>query len=99
MRVHLLRRQRRGSDGADRMPAVAMPGGASERGTGMPTDPDRWVRLLQRERFAADIGVAVETAIKAGGRLRPELLEDRDPFIGHRTARLEGGAVQRLEFL
>jgi hypothetical protein len=65
----------------------------------MPADPDRRVRLLHREGFAADIGIAVEATVEAGGRLRPELLEDRDPLVGHRAARLEGGAVQRLEFL
>src|SRR5580704_15323324 len=97
MAAHLFRRQRRGGDGADRVPAIAMPGRTSQRGPGMPTDPDRRVRLLHRERFAADIGVLVETTIETGGGLGPELLEDPDPFISHRPARLEAGAVQRLE--
>ena len=65
----------------------------------MAADPDRRMRLLQREGFAADVGIAVELAVEAGGRLRPELLEDRDPFVGHRAAPLEVGAVQRLELL
>src|SRR5580693_7669969 len=97
MRAHLLRRQERGGNGADRVPAIAMPGRTSQRGPRMPTDPDRRVRLLHREWFAADIRILVKTTIEAGGRLGPELLEDRDPFISHRTARLEAGAVQRLE--
>src|SRR5215475_12152026 len=98
MCVHLLRRQWRSGDRADRMPAVAMPGCASERGAGMPANPDPRVRLLRREGFAADIGVAVEAAIEAGWRLGPELLENRDPLIGHCTASIESGAVQRLKF-
>jgi len=65
----------------------------------MPTNPDRRVRPLDREGFAADIGVMVEAAVEAGGRLGPQLLEDRDPLIGHGTPRIERGAVQRLEFL
>src|SRR5215471_8998057 len=99
MLAHLWRRQRRGGDGADRMPAVAMPGGAPQGGPRMAPDPDRRMRLLHREGLAADIGVAVEAAIEAGGRLRPQLLEDRNPLIGHRTPRSEGGAVQRFELL
>ena len=67
--------------------ACAMPGRASERGAGMPADPYRRVRLLHREGLAPDIRVSIEPAIKAGGRLRPELLEDRDPFVGHGTTR------------
>jgi len=35
----------------------------------MPADPDRRVGLLHREGFAADIGVLVEAAIEARGRL------------------------------
>src|ERR1700731_867142 len=65
----------------------------------MPADPDRRVGLLHREGFAADIGVLVEAAIEARGRLGPELLEYGNPLIGHRAARIEGWAVQRLEFL
>src|SRR5205085_6055192 len=53
MRAHLLRRQRRGGDGAYRVPAVAMPRCAPQRGPGMPADPDWRVRLLQREGVAA----------------------------------------------
>jgi hypothetical protein len=64
----------------------------------MPADPDRRVGLLHREGFAADIGVSVEAAIEAGGRLGPELLEYCDPLVDHRAARIEGGAVQRFEF-
>src|SRR6202040_4308058 len=64
----------------------------------MPADPDRRVGLLHREGFAADIGVLVEAAIEARGRLGPELLEYGNPLIGHRAARIEGWAVQRLEF-
>jgi hypothetical protein len=37
------------------------------------------------EGFAADIGVLVEAAIEARGRLGPELLEYGNPLIGHRT--------------
>ena len=48
---------------------------------------------------AADVGIAVELAGEAGGRAGPELLEDRDPFVGHRAAPVEIGAVQRLELL
>src|SRR6516164_5056621 len=65
----------------------------------MPANPDQRVRPLDREGFAADIGVMVEAAVEAGGRLGPQLLEDRDPLIGHGTPRIERGAVQRLEFL
>src|SRR5580704_7298980 len=64
----------------------------------MPTDPDRRVGLLHREGFAADISVLVEAAIEARGRLGPELLEYGNPLIGHRAARTERWAVQRLEF-
>ena len=53
LRAHLFGRQGRGGDGPDRVPAIAMPGRTSQRGPGMPTDPDRRVRLLHRERFAA----------------------------------------------
>ena len=48
---------------------------------------------------AADVGIVVELAGEAGGRAGPELLEDRDPFVGHGAAPVEIGAVQRLEFL
>src|SRR3989449_10215672 len=34
--------------GADRMPAVAVPGGAAQRGAGVATDPDRRMWLLPR---------------------------------------------------
>ena len=99
MRPHFLRRQRRGGDGADRVPAIAVPRGAAQRGAGVAADPYRGMRPLQREGFAADVGVAVELAGEAGGRSGPELLEDRDPFVGHRAAPVENGAVQGLEFL
>src|SRR5262249_41916128 len=82
MGAHLLRRQRRGRDAPDRMPTVAVAGGANQRGARMPPDPDGWVRVLHREGFTADIGVAIEPTLEAGGRLRPELLENPDPFIG-----------------
>src|ERR1700719_2721920 len=64
----------------------------------MPADPDRRVGVLHGEGFAGDIGVLVEAAIEARGRLGPELLEYGNPLIGHRAARIEGWAVQRLEF-
>ena len=70
----LLRRQRRSGDSANRLPAIAMSGCAAQRGAGMPANPDWRVRLLRREGFAADVGVSVEAAIEAGGRLGPELL-------------------------
>ena len=66
---------------------------------GVAADPYRGMGLLQRERFGADVGIAVELAGEAGGRAGPELLEDRDPFVGHRAAPVENGAVQGLELL
>src|SRR6202040_75075 len=48
--------------------------------------------------LGSEIGSAVEAAIEARGRLGPELLEYGNPLIGHRAARIEGWAVQRLEF-
>ena len=80
------------------MPAIAMPGGAAQGGAGMPTDPDWRVRLLHGKRFAANIGVSIEPAIEAGGRPGPELLEDRDPFVGHGAALIEGRTVECLKF-
>jgi hypothetical protein len=58
----------------------------------------RRVGLLHWEGFTADIGVSVEAAIEAGGRLGPEVLEYCDPLVGHHAARIESGAVQRFEF-
>src|SRR6185437_878599 len=78
---------------------VAMPGGASERCRRIAADPDRRMRLLQRKGFGAYVVVAVEPAREAGGRLRPELLEDREPFVGDGAAPVEIGRVERLEFL
>ena len=46
MGAHFLGRQRRGGDGADRMPAIAMPRRAAERSARMAADPDRRMRLL-----------------------------------------------------
>ena len=67
MRVHPLRRQRRGGNGTDRVPAVAMPGGTPQGGAGMPADPDRWMRLLYWKGFAADLGfVGLEALTRRG---------------------------------
>ncbi len=99
MRPHLLRRQRRGGDGADRVPAIAVPRGAPQRGLGVTADPDGRMRLLQREGFGANVVIGIELAGEAGGRLAPELFEDRDPFVRHGAAAVELGAVQCLEFL
>src|SRR5262245_56084922 len=86
-----------GGAGADRMPAIAVPRRPAQRGARMAADPDRRMGLLQRERFGADVGVAVELSLEARRRGGPELLEDREPLVGHRAAPVEVGAVQRLE--
>src|SRR5882762_1360254 len=65
MRLHFLRRERRGSDGADRVPAIAVPRGAAQRGAGVAADPYGGMRLLQREGFGANVGIVVELAGEA----------------------------------
>src|ERR1700733_1367224 len=81
------------------MPAIAVPRGAPQGRARMTANPDGWMRLLQREGLRADIGITVVGASKAGGRLGPELLEYRNPLIGHGAAFVEVGTAQRLEFL
>ena len=88
-----------GLDGAQRVPAVGIAGGAAQRGHAMAADPDRGVRLLHRQRLAAHGAEAVVLALvldRAGG---PELLENAHPFIGDRAAAGEWGGVQSLELL
>src|SRR5437867_7694045 len=81
------------------MPAVAVPGGAAQRGTAVATDPDRRMWLLHRLRQALDALEAVELAAERRRTLRPQRLEDAQVLVADGAAAVEVGGAEGGELL
>src|SRR6516165_7542410 len=85
--------------GADRIPAVADAGGATQRRAAFTANPDRRVGLLRRLWLEADVGELDVTALEAWIVLGPQLAEGVQIFVGDHASLGEGRNPQRIELL
>ena len=75
-------------------PAAGMTGGAPEHGVGLPTHPDRQMRLLHRARGKGDIVERDELALELRIIAGPQLDDRSQIFVAHPPALVEGDAEQ-----
>src|SRR5882762_8580210 len=85
--------------GADRIPAVADPRGASQRRAALAPDPDRRVWLLHRFRLEHHVSELDIASLEARVVFGPQLAEGIQILVGNRYALGQRRHTECLELL